>query len=87
MKNSAGTVHAGEERSSYEKHVNPQWARLLEVLQMNVSYQRCVGSELHTSDGGRILDFNSGYCVHNAGAGGSFWSEPLGMVRRIIRVV
>jgi ornithine--oxo-acid transaminase len=51
----------------YAAHVNPQWARLLDVLQMNVRYQRCAGSELFTSDGRRILDFLSGYCVHNAG--------------------
>lgn len=67
MKNSACAAHGREERSSYEQHVNPQWARLLEILQMNVSYDHCLGSELHTSDGRRILDFNSGYCVHNAG--------------------
>jgi len=40
---------------------------LLNVLQMNVRYSRCVGTELHTEDGREILDFNSGYCVHNAG--------------------
>jgi ornithine--oxo-acid transaminase len=51
----------------YERFVNPQWVRLLDILQMNVSYDRCVGCELQTSDGRRILDFNSGYCVHNAG--------------------
>ena len=51
----------------YERFVNPQWVRLLDILQMNVSYERCVGCELITSDGRRILDFNSGYCVHNAG--------------------
>lgn len=51
----------------YERFVNPQWVRLLDVLQMNVSYDRCVGCELLTTDGRRILDFNSGYCVHNAG--------------------
>jgi ornithine--oxo-acid transaminase len=67
MKSSVNAVHPREDRSSYEEHVNPQWARLLEVLQMNVNYDRCVGSELHTSAGRRILDFNSGYCVHNAG--------------------
>src|SRR5205807_7425121 len=44
-----------------------QWVRLLDILQMNVSYSRCLGSELHTTDGRRILDFNSGYCGHNAG--------------------
>jgi ornithine--oxo-acid transaminase len=67
MKSSISTVHASEDRRLYEKHANPQWARLLEVLQMNATYHRCVGSELQTSDGRRILDFNSGYCVHNAG--------------------
>ena len=51
----------------YEKYVNPQWVRLLDVLQMKVRYCRCMGAELHTEDGRLILDFNSGYCVHNAG--------------------
>jgi ornithine--oxo-acid transaminase len=54
-------------KESYACHVNPQWVRLLNLLQMNVAYERCVGTELHTSDGRRILDFLSGYCVHNAG--------------------
>jgi ornithine--oxo-acid transaminase len=58
---------AGDQVKLYEKFVNPQWVKLLDVLQMNVRYDRCVGSELYTSDGRRILDFNSGYCVHNAG--------------------
>lgn len=52
---------------SYAERVNPQWVRLLDVLQMNVSYERCVGTELFTTDGERILDFLSGYCVHNTG--------------------
>ena len=47
--------------------MNPQWVRLLDVLQLNVQYTRCVGSDLFTDDGRRILDFLSGYCVHNAG--------------------
>jgi ornithine--oxo-acid transaminase len=34
---------------------------------MNVAYERCTGAELFTTDGARILDFLSGYCVHNAG--------------------
>ena len=34
---------------------------------MNASYERCEGCELFTSDGRTILDFLSGYCVHNAG--------------------
>ena len=51
----------------YSRHVNPQWVRLLDLLEMNVSYERCFGTELFTSDGRRILDFLSGYCVHNTG--------------------
>ncbi|MCW5746791.1 MAG: aspartate aminotransferase family protein [Alphaproteobacteria bacterium] len=51
----------------YERYVNPQWVRLLDVLRMNVSYVRCLGADLETADGRRILDFNSGYCVHNIG--------------------
>jgi ornithine--oxo-acid transaminase len=34
---------------------------------MNVRYERCSGTELFTDDGRRILDFLSGYCVHNVG--------------------
>src|ERR1043165_3688045 len=52
---------------SYRRYVNPQWVKLLDLLQMNVRYTRCAGAELHTSDGRRILDFLSGYCVHNTG--------------------
>lgn len=51
----------------YDSHVNPQWVKLLNVLRMNARYLRCTGSELHTEDGRTIVDFLSGYCVHNAG--------------------
>jgi ornithine--oxo-acid transaminase len=51
----------------YAQHVNPQWARLLGLLEMDVRYERCVGAELFTADGRRIVDFLSGYCVHNVG--------------------
>jgi ornithine--oxo-acid transaminase len=47
--------------------VNPQWVRLLGLLQMDVQYARCQGAELYTSGGDCILDFLSGYCVHNLG--------------------
>ena len=52
---------------SYKEYVNPQWVALLNLLDMNVDYERCQGSELFTSDGRRILDYLSGYCVHNTG--------------------
>src|SRR5437879_152827 len=53
--------------SLYRDCVNPEWAHLLNVLQMDASYDRCIGAELYTSEGRRILDFLSGYCVHNVG--------------------
>src|SRR5580658_8315883 len=53
--------------SNYERFVNPQWVSLLNLLGMNATYERCEGCELFTSDGRTILDFLSGYCVHNAG--------------------
>lgn len=34
---------------------------------MNVRYARCEGVELYPEGGGAILDFLSGYCVHNVG--------------------
>lgn len=54
-------------QSPYASYVNPQWVALLNTLDMNVTYERCFGSELFTTDGRRILDFLSGYCVHNIG--------------------
>lgn len=51
----------------YQEHVNPQWAKLLDLLEMNVQYDRAEGVELHTADGRTILDFLSGYGVHNTG--------------------
>jgi ornithine--oxo-acid transaminase len=55
----------GSER--YAQRVNPEWVRLLDLLQMNVRYERCMGVELFPAEGERILDFLSGYCVHNVG--------------------
>ena len=53
--------------NSYADYVNPQWVKLLSLLEMNVSYERCLGAELLTRDGRCIFDFLSGYCVHNTG--------------------
>jgi ornithine--oxo-acid transaminase len=53
--------------SDYQDYVNPQWATLLNLLGMDVEYERCLGCELFTKDGRRVLDFLSGYCVHNTG--------------------
>jgi len=51
----------------YEQHVNPQWVRLLNLLEMNSRYIRCEGERLTTESGRTILDFLSGYCVYNIG--------------------
>jgi ornithine--oxo-acid transaminase len=53
--------------SNYQEYVNPQWVTLLNLLGMNVEYERCLGCELFTKDGRRVLDFLSGYWVHNIG--------------------
>ncbi len=63
---SASTAELALDRV-YAEHVNPQWVRLLNVLEMNVRYERCLGAELFTVGGRRIVDFLSGYCVHNTG--------------------
>lgn len=54
-------------QTAYEAHVNPQWVRLLNLLEMNAEYELCRGEELRTRDGHVILDFLSGYCVYNTG--------------------
>jgi ornithine--oxo-acid transaminase len=61
----------------YADHVNPQWVRLLNLLQMNAQYVRCAGVELFTAEGNAILDFLSGYCVHNAGHNHPYILEQL----------
>jgi ornithine--oxo-acid transaminase len=63
--------------SAYRRFVNPEWVRLLALLGMNVNYRRCLGSELHTEDGRTILDFLSGYCVHNTGHNHPYIVESL----------
>jgi ornithine--oxo-acid transaminase len=65
--NVAPVAHSENQDSLYRDHVNPQWFRLLNILKMNVHYTRCRGAVLHTDDGRSILDFLSGYCVHNTG--------------------
>jgi len=51
----------------YKEYVNPQRVALLNLLDVNVEYERWEGCELFTKDGRRILDDLSGYCVHNTG--------------------
>jgi ornithine--oxo-acid transaminase len=63
--------------SDYATHVNPRWAALLNLLQMNVKYDRCFGTELFAEDGRRFLDYLSGYCVHNIGHNHPYVREAL----------
>jgi 4-aminobutyrate aminotransferase-like enzyme len=63
----AGAPSTVATASNYHDYVNPQWVTLLSLLGMNVEYERCFGCELFTKDGLAILDFLSGYCVHNIG--------------------
>jgi len=60
-------VEAPSAHRLYADHVNPQWARLLELLEMDVEYDTCLGAALLTRKGDCVLDFLSGYCVHNTG--------------------
>jgi ornithine--oxo-acid transaminase len=52
---------------NYTEHVNPHWVKLLRLLEMDIQYEYCQGAELFATQGRRVLDFLSGYCVHNAG--------------------
>src|ERR1700676_2081404 len=61
------TATTSSPTSNYKEYVNPQWVTLLTLLGMNVEYERCLGCELFTKGGRRVLDFLSGYCVHNTG--------------------
>jgi ornithine--oxo-acid transaminase len=60
-------IEVASKNAQYNDHVNPQWVKLLDVLGMNLRYTRCSGAELFTEDGNYVLDFLSGYCVHNVG--------------------
>lgn len=53
--------------SLYSGHVNKQWVKLLDIMGMNVTYSKCIGTRLWTDDGKCIRDFLSGYCVQNLG--------------------
>lgn len=62
---------------AYQEYVNPQWVALLNLLDMNVEYERCLGCELFTKDGRCIIDYLSGYCVHNTGHNHPYIVESL----------
>jgi hypothetical protein len=62
MKPAAEAKDLSEHQPLYEKYVNPQWVRLLDVLGMNADYDL-----MHASTG--------------------FWTEALGMARRVTNVI
>ncbi len=67
MSSESAVAHSTPGQIAYSQHVNPQWVRLLKLLEMNADYVECRGEVLRTADGRTILDFLSGYCVHNLG--------------------
>ena len=70
-------VDRSKQAEQYRSYVNPQWVRLLDALDMNVHYVRASGPYLYTEEGRRILDFLSGYCVHNTGHNHPYIVEAL----------
>lgn len=64
-------------QTSYAESVSPQWVSLLDLLAMNVRYERCQGAEMFADDGTCYLDFLSGYCVHNTGHNHPYIVEAL----------
>jgi ornithine--oxo-acid transaminase len=44
----AGAPSTVATASNYDDYVNPQWVTLLNLLGMNVEYERCLGCELFT---------------------------------------
>lgn len=70
-------VDRSNQLEQYRSHVNPQWVRLLDALEMNVRYVRASGPYLYTEDGRQIMDFLSGYCVHNTGHNHPYIVESL----------
>jgi len=57
-----------EQQASYVAHVNPIWAKLLDVLGMNVQYTHACGAELFTADGRTILDCPIGILCSQRGS-------------------
>jgi len=109
-----------ESTQLYPEHVNPQWVRLLDVLQINVHYEHCNGAETFGPVVGMRLFRDNGMLtqiwgnnfmvlevapplvieerhgdefvraitglvdsMHNSA---SFWTEPLGLARRVINI-
>jgi len=57
----------GQNYSLHERHVNPQFVRVLRTIGFDKIYQRAEGQYLYDADGNRYLDFLSGYGVFALG--------------------
>ncbi len=66
-----------ENSKLYSGRVNSQWARLMDIMGMDVNYSSCKGMELVTEDGNTYKDFLSGYCVQNLGHNNKYIADAL----------
>lgn len=57
----------GENYSLHKKHINPSFAKVLEIIGFNRCYTKGVGQYLYDEKGNEYLDFICGYGVFNIG--------------------
>jgi len=57
----------GEQIELHKRHVNPALARVLQIIDYDVTYTRGEGAYLYDADGNRYLDFLAGYGVYQLG--------------------
>ena len=57
----------GEQIELHKRHVNPALARVLQIIDYDVSYVRGEGAYLYDKDENRYLDFLAGYGVYQLG--------------------
>jgi len=69
--------------SRYAEHVNPQWVRLLDLLDMNMGYQRCVGAELWTDEEFVVA---AGKVIADVHESTTFWTDALALGRRAMDI-
>ena len=57
----------GENYSLHERHVNPQFVRVLRTIGFDKIYKKAQGAYLFDGEGNRYLDLLSGYGVFSIG--------------------
>jgi ornithine--oxo-acid transaminase len=60
-------AHSGEQHALYKAHVNPRFARALQIIGFDRAYVRGRGAYLWDDAGRRYLDMLAGYGVFNVG--------------------